>query len=176
MKQELVLQKKDISKSISQITSEIIANNPATTNIAVIGIRTRGAVLAERLAKKIKSVCNVEIPIGILDITLYRDDLGVNQQPVVYKTEINFDVSDKRIILVDDVLYTGRTIRAALDAIIDFGRPKQIELMVLIDRGHRELPISANYVGKYLETSPEDQVLVKLKELDDDECVYVIKS
>jgi pyrimidine operon attenuation protein/uracil phosphoribosyltransferase len=140
-----------------------------------VGIRTRGAFLAERLAGCIEKIDNVKVPVGVLDITLYRDDLSIiAEQPVVHETQINFDINNKKVILVDDVLYTGRTIRAAIDQLIDFGRPKEIQLAVLIDRGHRELPIRADYAGKNIPTAQNEIVEVRLDEQDKiDEVVIV---
>lgn len=162
-----ILDKDAIEKTIIRISHEILEKNKDIENLAIIGIRNRGAYLAERIAQRIKQISNKEIPVGILDITLYRDDLTtIASQPVVHKTEVNFDITDKIIILVDDVLYTGRTIRCALDALIDFGRPKSIQLAVLIDRGHRELPIRADYVGKNMPTSQKEVVQVRLIESD----------
>ena len=138
-------------------------------SLALVGIRTRGVPIARRLARTLKEISGDDVPTGALDITLYRDDLmrhAVGPQPVVRRTEITFSIDDRKIILVDDVLYTGRTIRAALDALIDFGRPKAIQLICLIDRGHRELPIKADYVGKNLPTSLTESVQVKLQEID----------
>ncbi|KPK42295.1 MAG: transcriptional regulator [Omnitrophica WOR_2 bacterium SM23_29] len=162
-----IMDAEQIDKTLTRIAHEIIEKNKDIERIAVVGIRTRGAFLAERLAKKIKDIEKREIPVGILDITLYRDDLTtIAEQPVVHKTEIDFDIQDKIIILIDDVLYTGRTIRCALDALIDFGRPKNIQLAVLIDRGHRELPIRADSVGKNIPTSQNEVVQVKIQEVD----------
>lgn len=162
-----IMDAEQVDKTLTRIAHEIIEKNKDVDDIAVVGIRTRGAFLAERLAKKIEEIEKKEPQIGILDITLYRDDLTtIAEQPVVHKTEIDFDIQDKVIILVDDVLYTGRTIRCALDALIDFGRPKSIQLAVLVDRGHRELPIRADYVGKNIPTSQSEIVQVKLEETD----------
>ena len=162
-----VMDKENVRRAISRIAHEILEKNKGTKDLCIIGIRTRGAVLAERIKDSIKQIEGVEVPSGILDITLYRDDLTlVATQPVVHETMINFDITDKKIILVDDVLFTGRTIRAALDAIIDFGRPASIQLAVLIDRGHRELPIRADYVGKNIPTSLNQVVEVVLQESD----------
>lgn len=162
-----IMDTEQVDKTLTRIAHEIMEKNKDVEGIAVVGIRTRGAFLAERLAKKIKEIEKKEPRLGILDITLYRDDLTtIAEQPVVHKTEIEFDIQDKIIILVDDVLYTGRTIRCALDALIDFGRPRGIQLVVLIDRGHRELPIRADYVGKNIPTSQNEIVQVKLEEID----------
>lgn len=162
-----IMDTEQLDKTLTRIAHEIIEKNKDIERIAIVGIRTRGAFLAERLANKIKDVEKKEVRVGILDITLYRDDLTtIAEQPVVHKTEIDFDIQDKIIILVDDVLYTGRTIRCALDALIDFGRPRNIQLAVLIDRGHRELPIRADYVGKNIPTSQNEIVQVKIVEVD----------
>lgn len=166
--------KEEIERAITRISHEIIENNKDINDIAIVGIRTRGYVLAERIAKCISNLKGVTVDVGALDITLYRDDLSViSEQPVIHKTEIDFDIEDKDIILVDDVLYTGRTIRSALDALIDFGRPRTIKLAVLIDRGHRELPIRADYTGKNVPTSKKEIVEVKLKEIDGEDEVSI---
>ena len=162
-----------IARTLTRIAHEILERNAAPGDVhdlVLVGIRTRGVPIAKRLAQLLRDIRGGdEVPTGALDITLYRDDLmrhAVGPQPVVRKTEIPFSIDDKRILLVDDVLYTGRTIRAALDALIDFGRPKTIQLVVLVDRGHRELPIKADYVGKNLPTSPSQSVQVHLVEVD----------
>jgi pyrimidine operon attenuation protein/uracil phosphoribosyltransferase len=165
----VVLDAQRISRSLARIAHEILERNRGLEELALVGIRTRGVPLARRLAKMIHDIQQHEIPTGTLDITLYRDDLmrtAVGAQPLVRRTDIPFSIDDKRILLVDDVLYTGRTIRAALDALIEFGRPKAIQLVVLVDRGHRELPIKADYVGKNLPTSPAQSVQVHLVEID----------
>ena len=159
----------DIRRALTRIAHEILERNRGLEHLALVGIRTRGVPLARRLAHTIREINHHEIPTGTLDITLYRDDLmrtAVGAQPVVRRTEIPFSIDDKRILLVDDVLYTGRTIRAALDALIEFGRPRAIQLIVLVDRGHRELPIKADYVGKNLPTSTSQSVQVHLTEID----------
>ena len=146
-----------IGRTLARIAHEILERNRGVEDLALVGIRTRGVPLAKRLAQAIREINRHDVPTGALDITLYRDDLmrtAVGAQPVIRRTEIPFSIDDKRILLVDDVLYTGRTIRAALDALIDFGRPKSIQLIVLVDRGHRELPIKADYVGKNLPERP----------------------
>ena len=173
-----VMDAEQIDKALVRIAHEIVENNKDIDSLAVVGIRTRGAVLAQRLAEKMKGIVKKDLPVGALDITLYRDDLtAVAEQPVVHKTEIDFDIHDKVIILVDDVLYTGRTIRCALDALIDFGRPKCMQLAVLVDRGHRELPIRADYAGKNIPTSQKETVQVKIKETDGvDEVVIAEKE
>ena len=158
-----------ISRTLTRIAHEIVERNKGVDELALVGIRTRGVHIARRLARALREITERDVPTGALDITLYRDDLmrtAVGPQPVVRRTEIQFSIDDQKILLVDDVLYTGRTTRAALDALIDFGRPKAIQLIVLVDRGHRELPIKADYVGKNLPTSPEQSVQVRLQESD----------
>ena len=158
-----------IGRSLARIAHEILERNKGVDDLALIGVRSRGVPLAKRLARQIKEITGDDVPTGALDITLYRDDLmrhAVGPQPLVRRTEIPFSIDDRRILLVDDVLYTGRTIRAALDALIEFGRPKSIQLVVLVDRGHRELPIKADYVGKNLPTSLSQSVQVHLAEID----------
>ena len=158
-----------IARSLARIGHEILERNRGVEELALVGIRTRGVPIARRLAQIIHDISDVEIPTGALDITLYRDDLmrhAIGAQPIIRKTEIPFSIDDKRILLVDDVLYTGRTIRAALDALIEFGRPRSIQLIVLVDRGHRELPIKADYVGKNLPTASSQSVQVHLTEID----------
>jgi pyrimidine operon attenuation protein / uracil phosphoribosyltransferase len=165
----IVLDADRISRSLTRIAHEILERNRSIDELALVGIRTRGVPIARRIAKAIRDANGHDVPTGALDITLYRDDLmrhAVGPQPLVRKTEIGFSIDDKRILLVDDVLYTGRTIRAALDALIDFGRPNAIQLVVLVDRGHRELPIKADYVGKNIPTSPSQSVQVHLVEID----------
>ena len=156
---------------------EIIERNKGTDNIVIIGIRTRGAILAERLAENLSKIGKVALPVGVIDITLYRDDVQDKlDQPVVQKTDLLFDIVDKVVVLVDDVIYTGRTIRAALDAIIDFGRPRAIQLAVLIDRGHRELPIGPDFIGKVVPTSRNERVEVHLIEQDGVDEVIIDRS
>ena len=159
-----------IGRTLARIAHEIVERNKGVDDLALVGVRRRGVPIAKRLARAIKEITGHDVPTGALDITLYRDDLmrhPVGPQPLVRRTEIPFSIDDKRILLVDDVLYTGRTIRAALDALIDFGRPKSIQLIVLVDRGHRELPIKADYIGKNLPTSRSESVQVRLTDVDD---------
>ena len=168
-----------IERSLARIAHEILERNRGLEALALVGIRTRGVPLARRLAQAIREINQHDVPTGALDITLYRDDLmrtAVGAQPVVRRTEIPFSIDDKRILLVDDVLYTGRTIRAALDALIEFGRPRAIQLIVLVDRGHRELPIKADYVGKNLPTSTSQSVQVHLTEIDGRDEVEILES
>jgi pyrimidine operon attenuation protein / uracil phosphoribosyltransferase len=158
-----------ISRTLIRIAHEIVERNRGVDELALVGIRTRGVPLARRLAQALHDITGHDVPTGALDITLYRDDLmrsPVGPQPIVRRTEVPFAIDDKRLLLVDDVLYTGRTTRAALDALIDFGRPRVIRLVVLVDRGHRELPIKADYVGKNIPTSPSQSVQVRLSEID----------
>jgi pyrimidine operon attenuation protein / uracil phosphoribosyltransferase len=165
----VVLDASRMARALARIAHEILERNSGIDEVALVGIRTRGVPLARRIAKSILEISNHETPCGALDITLYRDDLSGNSsaaQPVVHKTEIDFSIDGKLILLVDDVLYTGRTIRAALDALIDFGRPRAIQLVCLVDRGHRELPIKADYVGKNVPTSATQNVQVYLAEID----------
>jgi pyrimidine operon attenuation protein/uracil phosphoribosyltransferase len=158
-----------ISRSLTRIAHEIVERNRGVGDLALVGVRTRGVPIARRLAASLREITGVEVATGALDITLYRDDLmktAVGPQPIVRRTEIPFSIDGRHIVLVDDVLYTGRTIRSALDALIDFGRPKTIQLVVLVDRGHRELPIKADYVGKNVPTSRRETIHVRLAEID----------
>jgi pyrimidine operon attenuation protein / uracil phosphoribosyltransferase len=162
-----VMDEKSIKQALRRIAHEIIERNKGIENVVLVGVRKRGVPLASRLQEYLNEFEGTAIPLGILDITLYRDDLSQRQdQPQVHTTDVPFDINGKNVIVVDDVLYTGRTIRAALDALIDLGRPATIQLAVLIDRGHRELPIRADYVGKNVPTSHSEQVEVKVKEDD----------
>ena len=158
-----------MSRTLARIAHEVAERNRGIEELALVGVRTRGVPIARRINDALVGILGVRVPLGTLDITLYRDDLSrqtVGPQPLVRRTEIPFSIDDRRILLVDDVLYTGRTVRAALDALIDFGRPRSIQLVVLVDRGHRELPIKADYVGKNLPTSASQVVHVRLEEID----------
>lgn len=169
-----ILSQEEIKKSLYRLAHQILEKNKTKENLALIGIQTRGVILAQRLRGIVKEIGGIVMPLGILDITFYRDDLTmVGPRPLVKETDINFDLSGKTVILVDDVLFTGRTIRAALASIMDFGRPKKIELLVLVDRGHRELPIRADYVAKNIPTSDKEAVEVKLAERDGEDEVIV---
>jgi len=171
-----LMDKDEIRRSLLRLSHQILEKNREIEDLVVVGIHRRGVTLAERISKMIEEIKGKKLPTGTLDITLYRDDLTrIAYQPVVRNTNILFPIDDKKVVLVDDVLYTGRTVRAAIDALIDFGRPKKIELVVLIDRGHRELPIRADYVGKNIPTSPEEMVEVKVEELDGNDEVLILK-
>ncbi len=166
----------DMNRVLTRMASQVVENNPDLSDVLLVGIRRRGVPLAERIAAKIKEVDGVTVATGALDITLYRDDLStVGDRPVVNKTEIPADITARTIILVDDVLYTGRTIRAALDELIDFGRPRRVQLAVLVDRGWRELPIQADYVGKTVTTTADEIIKVMLPEYDEIEQVVVVE-
>ena len=165
-----------VGRTLTRIAHEIVERNRTLDDLALVGVRSRGEHLARRLAEQLQQIAGRALPTGALDITLYRDDLmrqAVGPQPLVRSTEIPFSIDDRIILLVDDVLYTGRTVRAALDALIDFGRPQAIQLVVLVDRGHRELPIKADYVGKNLPTSRRESVQVRLEEVDGDDEVVI---
>lgn len=167
MQKTEIMDESAISRAITRISHEIIEKNKGVENLVLMGIQRRGVPLARRIAEKIKDVENREILVGILDITLYRDDLSLlNEHPVINGTEINFDIANKKVVLIDDVMYTGRTVRAAIDAIMDINRPQMIQLAVLIDRGHRELPIRADYIGKNVPTSRNEIVNVNVMEID----------
>ena len=169
-----LLDEEAIRRSLVRIAHEIVERNKGTAQLGLVGVRTRGAILAKRLSIEIAAIERQPVPVGALDITLYRDDLSrIGPNPVVHATEVPFDMSDMRIVLVDDVLFTGRTVRAALDAINDLGRPTAIQLAVLVDRGHRELPIRADYVGKNVPTSRKEQVTVRLQETDGADEVFL---
>lgn len=169
-----VMDSRKIRRSLHRMVTEIIERNRDLNSLVIVGIRTRGIYLGKRVSKMIKEMENINIPVGVLDITLYRDDFSeLEAQHIVQKTEIGFSLEDKEILLVDDVLFTGRTIRAAMDSLFDLGRPKSIQLFVLIDRGHRELPVRADYVGKFLPTSKREIVQVHLKEIDETDEVLI---
>ena len=165
----ILMDRERIGRSLTRIAHEIVERNRGVGDLALVGVRTRGVPIARRLAASLRDITGIDVPTGALDITLYRDDLmktAVGPQPIVRRTEIPFSIDGRHIVLVDDVLYTGRTIRAALDALIDFGRPSTIQLVVLVDRGHRELPIKADYVGKNVPTSRRETIHVRLAEID----------
>ena len=172
-----IIDKEGLERTLTRLAHEIIERNAGASNLAIIGIRTRGATLAERLVKKIGAIEHNDVPFGVLDITLYRDDFRMRlKQPSVRATEIPFKIDNLDVILVDDVLYTGRTSRAALDALMDLGRPSSIQMVVLVDRGHRELPIQPDYVGKAIPTSIGEEVRVLLEEEDGQDCVLLVEA
>lgn len=174
VKKNVIMDSEAIRRALVRIAHEIIEKNKGVEDVVIVGVRTRGVPLAQRIAAEINAIENCEMTVGMLDITLYRDDLStLGYNPVVHGTDINFDLSGKHVVLVDDVLYTGRTIRAALDAVIDMGRPKTIQLAVLVDRGHKELPIRADYVGKNVPTSQKETIEVVLNEIDGTDEVYI---
>ena len=175
--EKLIMDAGDISRAMIRIAHEILERNKGVNDLALVGIRTGGVYLAHRLAKRIQSIEGVQIPIGELDITLYRDDLALRKnQPILRTTSVPFDMTNKVVVLVDDVLFTGRTIRAAMDGLMDLGRPEEIQLAVLVDRGHRQLPIKANYIGKNLPTSRDEQIQVLLEEDGEQDRVLILKS
>ena len=168
--------KESLDRIITRIAHEILERNRGSKNIVLIGMRTRGEFLAKRLFEKIKKIDEIEVPFGVLDVTLYRDDFRTRfKQPEVSVSNITFDINEKDVILVDDVLYTGRTVRAALNALMDFGRPSSIQLFILVDRGHRELPIRADYVGKNIPTSQNEEIKVKMEEIDGEDAIYLVE-
>jgi pyrimidine operon attenuation protein/uracil phosphoribosyltransferase len=169
-----IMRPREIDLALSRIAAEIIEDHPDLSDVVLIGIRRRGIPLAEKLQTKIEKLSGVKLPLGILDITFYRDDLTlVDTQPVVEGSHLVFEVTSKTVLLVDDVIYTGRTTRAGLESILDYGRPRRVELVVLVDRGHRELPIQADYVGKYVETAETEVVEVRMPSIDNEEGVLL---
>ncbi len=172
-----IMTEAEMDRTLGRLAREIVERNNGTLHLALVGIRRRGVPLAKRLAQLIAEVEKAQVPVGILDINLYRDDLStVSTQPIIQSTEISFPIENKTVVLVDDVLYTGRTVRAAMDALLDYGRPRAIQLCVLVDRGHRELPIEANYVGKHVQTLGNEVVEVQLTETDQHECVLLVET
>jgi pyrimidine operon attenuation protein/uracil phosphoribosyltransferase len=175
--EKLVMDASEVARAVTRIAHEILERNKGTHNLALVGIRTGGVYLAHRLVKRMLEIERVQVPSGELDITLYRDDLSMRKdQPILRKTTIPFDISDLKIVLVDDVFFTGRTIRAAMDGLMDLGRPAEIQLAVLVDRGHRQLPIRANYIGKNVPTSRDEIVQVFLEEEGEDDRVVILKD
>jgi len=173
----VILDDKKMQRALTRIAHEILERNSGARSLVIIGILTRGAILAKRIAASIKELEGVNVPLGFMDISLYRDDVHSKlEQPIVQRTDILFEVRDKNVILIDDVLYTGRTVRAALDQMVDFGRAKTIQLAALVDRGHRELPIKADYVGANIPTSQDDRVVVRVTEIDAKDEVLVEKG
>jgi pyrimidine operon attenuation protein/uracil phosphoribosyltransferase len=175
--ERLVMEAGDMARAKSRIAHEILERNKGVKDLGLVGIRTGGVHLAHRLVRRIQDIEGVAVPIGELDITLYRDDLSLRkEQPVLRKTSVPFDISGKIIVLVDDVLFTGRTIRAAMDGLIDLGRPAEIQLAVMVDRGHRQLPIKATYIGKNIPTSRDENIQVMLEEAGEDDRVVILKG
>jgi len=171
-----VLDAASVDRSLTRIAHEILERNKTSSAVGLVGVQTRGVPLARRLADKLGAIDGATPPVGVLDINLYRDDLSrIADHPVLRRTEIPFDLADRTVVLVDDVLFTGRTVRAALDALMDLGRPRQIQLAVLVDRGHRELPVRADFVGKNLPTARAELVEVRLRETDGDDEVVIVK-
>jgi len=172
----IVLDADALRRTVNRLSHEVVEKNKGVQNVVLVGIRTRGEFLAHRVAKKIDEIENINVQVGVLDITLYRDDLrGRLDQPELKSTEILFDIRGKIIVLIDDVLFTGRTIRSALNALMDLGRPSEIQLLVLVDRGHRELPIKADFVGKNVPTARDQEVQVSMTEADEEDAVYLIE-
>jgi pyrimidine operon attenuation protein/uracil phosphoribosyltransferase len=168
-----IMDPSDVRRALSRIAHEIVESNRGTDDLVIVGIRTRGAPLADRIAKAIASFEGVDLPSGALDVTLYRDDVGLRSPRGIESTTVPVDLDGRVVVLVDDVLYTGRTIRAAFDAVLDLGRPKAIRLAVLVDRGHRDLPIRADFVGKNLPTASDEAVKVHLEEIDGEDAVLI---
>jgi pyrimidine operon attenuation protein/uracil phosphoribosyltransferase len=177
MSERTLLSAEDMQRALVRVAHEIVERNKGAKDLVLVGMQTRGVPLARRLATTIQGLEGINVPVGSLDISLYRDDLSsLSLKPTVHRTDIPVDVTDKQIILVDDVFYTGRSIRAAMDALIDLGRPQSIQLAVLVDRGHRELPIRADYVGKNIPTSKNEEIKVDIKEVDGEDKVIIVSS
>ena len=177
MQAKEVVDQVTMKRALTRITYEIIERNHSIQDIVLVGIKTRGIYIASRIAERLKQLEDIDIPVGELDITLYRDDKKENQEePELHSSDIPVSLEGKEVILIDDVLYTGRTIRAAMDAVMDFGRPRKISLAVLVDRGHRELPIRADYVGKNIPTSRAEEILVEMQELDGQDRIMILKE
>ena len=166
-----------LSRIITRMAHEILEKNKGSQNLVLMGMKTRGEFLANRIYNKIKEIEKIDLPLGVLDVTLYRDDFRTRlKQPEVSVSNITFDINDKDVVIIDDVLYTGRTVRSALNALMDFGRPRSIQLCVLVDRGHRELPIRADYIGKNIPTSNQEEIKVRMKEIDGEDAIYLIEN
>jgi pyrimidine operon attenuation protein / uracil phosphoribosyltransferase len=175
MPERTLMSDQDMQRALVRIAHEIVERNKGARDLVLVGMQTRGAPIARRLASTIKQLEEISVPVGSLDISLYRDDLAsLSLKPTVHRTDIPVDITEKQIVLVDDVFYTGRSIRAAMDALIDMGRPKSIQLAVLVDRGHRELPIRADYVGKNIPTSRNEEIKVEIKEVDGEDKVIIV--
>ena len=177
MSERTLMSAEDIQRALVRVAHEIVERNKGAKELILVGMQTRGVPLARRLAATIQSFEGISVPVGSLDISLYRDDLSsLSLKPTVHRTDIPVDVTDKQVILVDDVFYTGRSIRAAMDALMDLGRPQSIQLAVLVDRGHRELPVRADYVGKNIPTSKNEEIKVDIKEVDGEDRVVIVSS
>lgn len=175
MSERTLMSAEDMQRALVRVAHEIVERNKGARDLILVGMQTRGVPIAKRLAATIQSLENISVPVGSLDISLYRDDLSsLSLKPAVHRTDIPVDVTDKQIVLVDDVFYTGRSIRAAMDALIDLGRPQSIQLAVLVDRGHRELPIRADYVGKNIPTAKNEEIKVEIKEVDGEDKVVIV--
>jgi pyrimidine operon attenuation protein/uracil phosphoribosyltransferase len=171
-----IVDKEGFDRILTRISHEILEKNRGSKDLVLIGMRTRGEFIARRIQDKINSIDRGNIPFGVLDVTLYRDDFRTRlKQPDVSVSNITFDINEKNVVLVDDVLYTGRTVRSALNALMDFGRPSTIQLCILVDRGHRELPIRADYVGKNVPTSNDEEIKVKMNEIDGEDAIYLVE-
>jgi pyrimidine operon attenuation protein/uracil phosphoribosyltransferase len=171
-----ILDEQGLDRLLTRISHEILEKNKGSENLVLMGMKTRGEFLAKRIFEIIKRIDSIELPLGVLDVTLYRDDFRTSlKQPQVSVSDITFDINEKAVILIDDVLYTGRTVRSALNALMDFGRPESIQLFILVDRGHRELPIRADYVGKNIPTSQSQEIKLKMKEVDGEDAMYLVE-
>lgn len=171
-----VVDTEGLDRILTRISHEILEKNKGSEDLVLMGMRTRGEFLARRIQNKLKNIDGAELPLGVLDVTLYRDDFRMRiKQPEVSVSNITFDINEKQIVLVDDVLYTGRTVRSAMNAIMDLGRPASIQLCILVDRGHRELPIRADYVGKNIPTSMNEEIKVRMTEIDEEDAIYLIE-
>ncbi len=172
-----IIDEDGLSRIITRMAHEILEKNKGSQNLVLMGMKTRGEFLATRIFKRIKEIEKKELPLGVLDVTLYRDDFRTRmKQPEVSVSNITFDINDKDVIIIDDVLYTGRTVRSALNALMDFGRPRTIQLCVLVDRGHRELPIRADYIGKNIPTSNHEEIKVRMNEIDGEDAIYLMEN
>ena len=172
-----IIDEDGLSRIITRMAHEILEKNKGSQNLVLMGMKTRGEFLANRIFARIKEIEKLDLPLGVLDVTLYRDDFRTRlKQPEVSVSNITFDINDKDVIIIDDVLYTGMTVRSALNALMDFGRPRSIQLCVLVDRGHRELPIRADYIGKNIPTSNQEEIKVKMKEIDGEDAIYLMEN
>lgn len=172
-----IIDEDSLSRIIIRMAHEILEKNKGSQNLVLMGMKTRGEFLAKRIFERIKEIEKIELPLGVLDVTLYRDDFRTRlKQPEVSVSNITFDINDKDVVIIDDVLYTGRTVRSALNALMDFGRPRSIQLCVLVDRGHRELPIRADYIGKNIPTSNQEEIKVRMKEIDGEDAIYLMEN